>query len=395
MFLYNTFQWPWTRIASLVAPRALLFTNSDHDRIFPMYANDRIINRLKRVYSFYGRSDFVGAAVSMGGHAYRKDLRQAAFRFINMQLKDDPRVVEDSEVDLVTGSGKDRTYPIPIDRLRVFPEDSDIPKDELNTTIDEHFVPMADVAPPKEGAFDDWKSKLVAELRRITFRCFPERIPPAKLSEQVASELARIETEPGIVVPLTRIAKFKPTKETKRILLVVRGPDMEGITAFMHKIHVPEDVMYVCEPRGIGATRWTRKNPPNYVERSHVLLGRTVDTGRVRDVVSAARYLRKVYEEKVPVVAVGEGPAGVLAAYAALWEPDIEAVILSKPPLTHMANSAPQLLNVLRVCDIPEVLGMLAPRSVTIHADMSPTLEKAASIHAAAGGKKTFVVRSE
>src|SRR5881296_959217 len=30
MFLYNTYQWPWTRIAALVAPRPLLFVNSDH-----------------------------------------------------------------------------------------------------------------------------------------------------------------------------------------------------------------------------------------------------------------------------------------------------------------------------------------------------------------------------
>ena len=29
MFLYNTFQWPWARIAALVAPRPLLFANSD------------------------------------------------------------------------------------------------------------------------------------------------------------------------------------------------------------------------------------------------------------------------------------------------------------------------------------------------------------------------------
>jgi dienelactone hydrolase len=185
MFLYNTFQWPWTRIAALVAPRALLLTNSDQDRIFPMDANDRIINRLERVYSLYGRTDFVDAVVSIGGHAYRQDIRQAAFRFINMQLKNDPRVVEDSEVDLVTGPRSEREYPIPIDKLRVFPEDGDIPGDELNTTIDEHFVPVAKVEPPKEGGFDGWKANLLAGLERVTFGYFPERIPPAKLAEQV------------------------------------------------------------------------------------------------------------------------------------------------------------------------------------------------------------------
>jgi dienelactone hydrolase len=95
MFLYNTFQWPWIRIAGLIAPRALLFTNSDQDSIFPMDANQRVINNLERLYSLYGAGDFVDSFVSIGGHAYRKDIRQAACRFINMHLKNDPRVVED------------------------------------------------------------------------------------------------------------------------------------------------------------------------------------------------------------------------------------------------------------------------------------------------------------
>ena len=97
----------------------------------------------------------VDAAVSVGGHAYRKDLRQAAYRFINMHLKDDPRIVADSEEDLVAGQGEEKRYPIEPEKLRVFPKDSDLPKDELNTTIDRHFVPMAQVAPPRQGEFDD------------------------------------------------------------------------------------------------------------------------------------------------------------------------------------------------------------------------------------------------
>ena len=140
MFLYNTYQWPWTRIAALVAPRPLLFVNSDHDSLFPMDANERVINRLERLYSLYGRGDLVDAAVSIGGHAYRRDIRQAAFRFINTHLKNDPREVLDSEADLVTGA-REEIHPIAPEDLRVFPTDSDIPSDALNGRIDEDFVP--------------------------------------------------------------------------------------------------------------------------------------------------------------------------------------------------------------------------------------------------------------
>jgi len=396
MFLYNTFRWPWTRIAALVAPRALLFVNSDHDRIFPMDANDRVINRLERVYSLYGRTDHVDAVVSMGGHAYRKDIRQAAYRFINMHLKDDPRVVTDSEVDLVSGSGNDRQYPIPLEKLRVFPEDSDLPEDELNTTIDRHFVPVAKVEPPKKDRFESWRAALKGELRRITFGYFPERIPPAKLLEQVDDDTARLESEPGIEVGLDYVAVLKPSSATKRILLFVHNAaDEVPIPEAVHRVHGIGDVTYTCQPRGVGRTRWTRRNPPNYVERCHVLLGRTVDTGRVWDVIAAARYLHAKYEGELPVYMAGEGAAGVLAAYAALWEPEIAGVELVQPPLSHMDDGAPPLLNVLRVCDVPEVLGMLAPRPLVICGVGRKELDQVAVVYAAAGEPSKLAIRDE
>ena len=48
MFLYNTYQWDWTTIAALVAPRPMLFANSDNDPIFPMDGNRRIIAKLQQ-----------------------------------------------------------------------------------------------------------------------------------------------------------------------------------------------------------------------------------------------------------------------------------------------------------------------------------------------------------
>ncbi|MBN2476159.1 MAG: prolyl oligopeptidase family serine peptidase [Pirellulales bacterium] len=397
MFLYNTFQWPWTRIAALIAPRPLLFTNSDLDQIFPMDANDRVINRLERVYSLYGATDFVDAVVSIGGHAYRQDIRQAAYRFINMHLKSDPRVVDDSEVDLVTGSGNDRRYPIPLEDLRVFPEDSDLPADELNTTIDEHFVPIADVAPPGEGEFETWKGALQKELRRITFGCFPERIPPAKQLGPATDGAVRLESEPAIEFGLEEATSPKPAAAAKRVVLVVRGPGFDAISlgALIERVRQPDDRIVVCEPRGVGQTAWTRKNPPNYVERCHVLLGRTVDTGRVWDVIAAARHLHAQHEGQVPVLVAGEGAGGVLAAYAALWEPEIAGVIVASPPLTHMDNDAPQLLNVLRVCDVADALGMIAPRPLSVHGVSPQKLAKVAAIYAAAKASESLSVEKE
>jgi len=396
MFLYNTFQWPWTRIAALIAPRPLLFVNSDSDRIFPMDANRRVINRLERLYSLFGAGDFVDSVVSVGGHAYRGDIRQAAYRFINTHLKSDPRVVTDSEVDLVTGPRNKRSYPVEPEKLRAFDKDSDIPADELNTTIDRHFVPQAKVAAPGEGGFGPWKAKLLGELRRVTFGCFPERIPPAKLLERVGADTWVLQTESGIKVHLKRLAAGKPAKGARRVLLLVQGAEAaDGLPGWARGIRKAADHVYLCAPRGVGPTRWTRKNPPNYVERCEVLLGRTADTGRVWDVAAAARYLRAGHGDEVPVCVAGQGAAGVLGAYAALWEPDIAEVALVRPPMDHMQDEAPQFLNVLRVCNIPDVLGMLAPRPLTIHGPGGAPLKKVAEIYAAAGSSGRLTHRGE
>jgi len=168
---------------------------------------------------------------------------------------------------------------------------------------------------------------------------------------------------------------------------------MSYVPNWARRVFERGDRVYLCALRGVGRTRWTLKNPPNYVERSHVLLGRTVDTGRVWDIIAAARYLHGKYNN-IPVYVLGEGAAGVLAAYAALWEPEIAGVILNKPPLSHMDVESPQFLNVLRVCDVPDVLGMLAPRALTIYGNRSDMLEKVAKIYSAAGASTSFVQKS-
>jgi dienelactone hydrolase len=395
MFLYNTFQWPWTRIAALVTPRALLFVNSDQDRIFPMDANQRVINRLERVYSLYGASDFVDSVVSIGGHAYRQDIRQAVYRFINMHLKNDARVVKDSEIDLVTGSGNNQRHPIDPEELRVFPKDSDIPADELNTTIDRHFVPIAQVKLPQKGRFEKWKAEILKELRRVTFRYFPKSIPSASFVKEIKPDDIRLESEPGINVQLKHALGFSLAEDTKRILLIVRNPDSnESVPNWVRRLSKAGDSVYLFAPRGVDQTRWTRKNPPNYVERSHVLLGRTVDTGRVWDIIATVRYLQRKHNNNIPVHVLGEGAGGILAAYAALLAPEIAGVTLHKPPLSHMDNESPQLLNVLRVCDIPDVLGMLAPHTLTIYSNRGDKLDKIGKIYSAAGASENFVQKS-
>jgi hypothetical protein len=125
-----------------------------------------------------------------------------------------------------------------------------------------------------------------------------------------------------------------------------------------------------------------------------VLVGRTVDTGRVWDVIAVARYLRSQLQEPVDVYVAGEQAASVICAYAALWEEDIAGVIIHNPPTSHMASEAPPILNVLRVCDVPHVLGMLAPRPMSLY-DSRQAWEDVRKIYHAAGAEEKFSFHTE
>lgn len=379
MFMHNTYEWSWGRIGAMVAPRPLLFVNSNQDPIFPMNANERVINRLESFYSLFGAGDRVDSVVSIGGHAYREDVRKATYRFMNIYLKNDSSSVNDSEVDLVTGNRGEEIHPIDPENLRVFPQDSDLPKDAVNSTIDRHFVPMVDLGSPETGEFKEWKENLLDKLREVTFRGFPKRIPSATLQDVGSDGSMLLETESGIDVRL-RLSQKADSRE--RILLVVNLGDPEDV---LQRFAKETDEVYVIDPRGVGETSWTLRNPPNFVARSHALLGRTVDDGRVWDIAATARFLIENHGGNPSLHIVGEGAGAVLGAYAMLLEPEINGAILDRPQLSHMDESSPALLNVLRVCDVPDALGALAPRSLTIRGLNLEAEQKVSQAYKASG----------
>jgi dienelactone hydrolase len=383
MFLYNRARWNWTTIAGLICPRPFLFVNSDADPIFPMSANERVINRLERLYSKCGRSDDVDAMVSVGGHAYRTDLRRAIFEFMNRHLKGDLRPVADPDAGLKP-DGKHWYEP---EELRVFPEDKDFPADPLNTRIDESFVPVAKVEPPATGGYDAWRKDLLDRLRKKTFAAWPDKAPAGAASPDAPMQ-CRITTEDGIEARWHAVAGKAGTGAR---WLIVLNPDEppDELPAWAKPVVGEASALLLCT-RGIGPTAWTRKNPPNTIERILPLLGGTVEGMRVWDVMTVARTLSAGGGDLWKVA--GRGNAGILGAYAALYEPSIAGVVVVDPPPSHRplepgAAYGPALLNVLRVLDIPEALGCLAPRPIALVNAAHPAFDRTAAIYKAAGAE--------
>jgi dienelactone hydrolase len=372
MFVHNTYRWEWTTILALFAPKPLLFANSDDDRIFPMDGNRRIIARLRHCYELLGAKDKVDEYVSKGGHDYRPDLRTAVFRFQNTHLKGDARPVRDAEFPPIDGK-----------RLRVFPEDADLPKDAINATADEVFVPRAEVKPPAEPKdFPAWKAAMVKRLRERCFRALPEKVPGAeKVPAVEKGSSSYYRTEPGIVLDLQSGEVMREPRKDGRSLYVLGDKEGTHPSSFPMPRTKWVSMFY---PRGYRG-EWTRKSPPNTLERSLALLGQTADTGRVRDVMAI---LGSIGPLNGPVI--GRGEAGIIAAYAVLFAPaGVDEVVIHDPPASH--RDGPHFLNVLRVLDVPEALGLLAPDiKLTLIGAKDPAFDRTAAIYKLAGAGDKF-----
>ncbi len=371
MLMINTYGWEWTTIAALIAPRPMLFCNSDNDTIFPMDGNNRIAARLRQLYKMYDKPELFDDYVSKGGHDYRPDLRIAIFKWINKHLKNDTGPVNDADFK-----------PIPGKELRVFAEDQDVPKNAINGKIDETFVPKAVVKLPETGKFKQWKDSLLKEIQVVAFRRFPEKISPAT---RRGSELV---TEPGIDT------MFRDANSDD-VLVATSDEDLIGglLNVLAKELSDSDPDRGKKQGLSLFFTRgapfgWTKKSPPNYVERAHALLGHTVDEGRALDIIATVRYLAKDRHGKAKIRIIGHGQGGIVAAYAALFEPSITELVVGDPPASH--RDGPIFLNVMRVLDIPEALGLLAPRPLTLINAKDKAFDRTAEIYKLAGAEKNF-----
>jgi dienelactone hydrolase len=357
MFMVNTYQWEWTTILALHAPKPMLFANSDNDSIFPMDGNRRVMARLRTCYEMLGKPDNVEEYVSQGGHAYRPDLRMAIFQFINKHLKGETGAVNDADFPPIDGK-----------ELRVFPDDKDLPEDAINNHVDEVFVPQAQVKlPERKEDFATWKADLVKQLREKSFRA-PTGDPKNLLLVYVG---------------------WKPKDADQDNTLVVLNPDEnhKAELSFWSERYPNSRSLAAIHLRGGGENRWTRKNPPNTTERSLVLLGETVDSGRVWELMALNQPGKQT---NTTTRFVGRGQAGIIATYAALLQPDmISEVVIFDPPTSH--RDGPYFLNVDRVLDLPTALGLLAPDvKLTLINAKDTAFDRTAEIYKRAGAEEKF-----
>lgn len=358
MFLVNTYRWDYAQLAAMLAPRPVLFSNSDKDAIFPLDGVTRVHHELARIYALHQASDKLGLLITEGPHKDTQDLQVPAFRWLNRWLKGEDPLIRVAAEKLFTPQ-----------QLRVFPPGGE-PKDQRTTKIHETFVPMAAPSVPvSAAAWSRQRDEWMRALREKVFRGWPGQAgaPSAERAGSRRRGEVHIERwdftpQDGVRLPLV-IATRGDVQAAQRVQLQVvddeAWPDIES-----GRIAPPPAgtaIVYLA-PRGIGPTA-AGANEKDRVQnrRRYMLLGQTVDGMRVWDIRRAVEMLRthQLFGDK-PIILTGVRDEAVNALYASLFIAGLAAVELVAPSATHMRG--PDYLNVLRYLDVPQAAAMAAER---------------------------------
>lgn len=385
MYQVNTFGWDFAQVAALVAPRPLLISNTDKDRIFPLDGVVDVYNQVRRIYELHGKLEHIGLNISEGPHKDMQELQINAFHWLNRFLKGEDPQIETAAVKFFEP-----------EQLKVFQEP---PADEITTRIHDTFVPVAETpAPPRSSEQwqrlrDAWQSA----LREKCFRGWPEQEPPLKLQPVFSADNAGIRlsaydfaSQEPIVLRLY-VAHRAGLRPEELELVVLNALDDQGWTEFLAMLRPgfaeqlqdqelpPADdgrfesqrkmfqsfawgMAYVA-PRGIGPTAWSRdERKRTQLLRRFALLGQTADGMRVWDIQRAAAALRSIDGLRdVPLWLQGEREMAGNVLYASLFIPQVRRLDLHRLSGSH--RDGPHYLNVLRFLDVPQAVALAAERS--------------------------------
>jgi cephalosporin-C deacetylase-like acetyl esterase len=390
MMPVNTYLQDFQDIGALIAPRPLLVAESNRDLYYSIESVRELYKQVKNIYNLFGAMDSISMVEAQGKHGYDPVSRTTIFSFFVKHLmgKDIPpgRIgdIDESEKAMLSAG-----------ELRVYVDGA--PKDDRTTTIQDSFVKLPESPSINNaGDMETYRSKVINFLKKKTFNAFPKT--PTSLSPRLEFQFR--DHSPF----LTNVFSFVPEKDWRlkveirwrgkpgdvpNTMLVLHNPDDKGRFP-SNVVQAPDSTWNIAylDTRGVGETGW---NPDMqwHIRRAAAWTGRTVASMRVYDVQRCLEFLRSlpgVDGDKIGIAASGE--MAVVAMYAALLDGNISTVILKDPPSTQNAPGSPdgkgetiEMLNCLRITDLPQVAGLLYPAKVKVIGQMPQSYNWAKTVY--------------
>jgi hypothetical protein len=388
MYMFNTYQWDFPKVAALVAPRPLLLSNTDRDPIFPIEGVFRIYRQVRAVYDQMDAGNQFALNITAGPHHDSQELRVHAFRWFNHFLYEREDLIEKPAVKYFTP-----------EQLRVFDE---IPDDEINTRIDELFNP---VAPAAEAVLDEmsWekaKARWTEGLARV-FKSWPQDVSPPALEPQetltssdevlttfvlqpdkyTALPLFRIRTGEGAGGKHTRLVILDeenwPRWAARMAAAFPGGHFWEDLPAdndlkaeLEDELTAGED-LFLVSTRGAGPAKFSGDDKKQaMIRKRYYLLGQSLQTMQTWDILQAMRAIPDIKESygSENVVVRANGLTAGMALYASLFADTRLSLRLTDLPVSHMQG--PYYLRILRYMDMPAAVLMAGEKhAITLHSE--------------------------
>jgi cephalosporin-C deacetylase-like acetyl esterase len=384
IFFHNTYQADLHTAGALIAPRPLKIISAMKDGVFPPVGYHEVFRRLQPFYGWYGASEKLTEYDHDAPHRDIVPFRKEADEWINRWLKQDTTpfdegVIEQEQPAVLRALGPN-------------------PRDAINDSIHKKFIPV--YKPRTYTRKADWerrRAELLQQLKDQVFRLQPSPSVPFDTRKTLDKRWADRYAEPfNVEFSVEKDLRvngqlFVPRDEKSRhsaLIYVKRQEDIIYPIDWDLLLSVlSSKVVLVLHPRcvdyRIDSDRLT------VIKRSIALLGGTLESMQLWDILRSIDFLTKDQGLNLKSVSVyGRGNAGPLGLYAAALDPRISRVILEDPPESHWQG--PPLLNVLRITDLPEAAGLLAPRELVSLTPLPRAYDHTASIYALYGSRDSI-----
>jgi len=403
MWWINCYQWDLSEVAALIAPRPLMIASANRDGLFTIEAIRECHEDVKGIYELYGADDRLELVVTPGPHSYHEISRTKIFSWFLKHLCN--RDVPPEKVGDIDSREEAQES---ADTLRTYVDGP--PPDDRTKTIQDSFMKLAE--PPSISSADDLKShreNVVELLREKTFGAFPDK--PCDLDVALDFRSLNNQTsgthhysfspEAGWRLKFDWHWRESPDKPAP-VVLMLKSPRVVNrwaASSFLNGVPRSWGRAFL-ETRGVGESSWGPEIQW-HLRRSAAWTGRTIASTRVYDTLRCLEALRTVEGVDGDQVALAaDGEMAAVALYAALLDGNVKTIILGNPPATQDAPSeedgtgvAIEMLNCLRITDLPQVAGLLWPAQVVFVGEVPETYTWAKDLYAQLGepGKMTRV----
>ena len=360
MFAINSFMHDMMHQGALIAPRPLMMAHGKKDALFPVAGYEEFEQRIGKLFGAYGKQDSFSNVVVDTGHEDSTFLREKAIRFFDKHFLQ----VENRKLDMDYSDA-------PEEQLAVF--NGNVPTDAVNFRVHEMFTTASVKTFQTAG---DWKmhaAQLLPALREKVFSGMkvPDNILAVGMKGKAQGfDVIEWEPEPGITLRgLVRSAPKGAGKVPALLYIASDGDDARAIQALFYGVSArTKAIQFTVYPRGIGEIGWEKSFSKDTL-RNAMHTGRTIDSMRLTDVLSAIGVLRQQPNiDSKKIMILGRGVSGAIGLYAALLDPSIAQVTLLDPPTSHV--DGPIFLNVMRHTDFTEAAALLAPRRLNFYGRM-------------------------